>query len=102
MSESLTNKLPELVSKLVLSIPVEVIQNNTAVAQRVITYRLRNNQYRGLPHNLGILAYIFTGKKSQEHIFSGGYFRGKLFSREDIFARRYFRGKIFSREDIFA
>ena len=103
MSESLTKKLPELVSKLVLSIPVEVIQNNTAVAQRVITYRLRNNQFRGLPHNLGLLAYIFTGKNrgnifSREDIFAGSYFRERIFSREDIFAGRYFRGKIFSRE----
>ena len=57
----------------------------------------------GLPHNLGLLAYIFGhGKKSRENIFADGYFRGKIFSREDIFARRNFRGKIFSREDIFA
>ena len=31
-------------------------------------------------------------------IFSGIYFREKIFSREVIFAGRYFRVKIFSRE----
>ena len=31
------------------------------------------------------------GKKSQEDIFAGRYFREKIFSREDIFAGRYFR-----------
>ena len=41
-------------------------------------------------------------RRNRQTIFTGGYFRGKIFSREDIFARRYFRGKIFSREDIFA
>ena len=45
----------------------------------------------------GDISYVVPTK-----LKSGGYFRGKIFSREDIFARRYFRGKIFSREDIFA
>ena len=44
---------------------------------------------------LGLLAYIFAARKnSQQYIFAGRYFRGKLFSREDIFAGRYFREKI--------
>ena len=52
----------------------------------------------GLPHNLGLLAYIFAARKQ----ITGKYFRGRIFSREDIFARKYFRGKLFSRDDIFA
>ena len=51
-----------------------------------------------MPHNLGLLAYIFAARKQ----IAGTYFRWRIFSREDIFARGYFREKIFSREDIFA
>ena len=53
-----------------------------------------------IPHNLGLLAYIFAARKksSREDIFAGRYFRERILSREDIFAGRYFRGKIFSRE----
>ena len=59
----------------------------------LIPYRLID-----IPHNLGLLAYIFAARKK----IAGKYFRGRIFSREDIFARGYFREKIFSREDIFA
>ena len=63
---------------------------STAVAQRVITYRLRNNRYTAYPTPTSL------------HICGTEKNRGKIFSREDIFAGRYFRERIFSREDIFA
>ena len=54
-----------------------------------------------IPHNLGLLAYIFAARKK----IARKYFRGRIFSREDIFAGRYFRvnsifAKISSRENI--
>ena len=60
------------------------------VVQKLLLYKFRNNRL----HCLGLQPnrpYFRHGIKSRENIFTGRYFRWKIFSR-----------KIFSREDIFA